>query len=150
MKKIILVWALALVVGLNSSFAGTGTEISEKVTKSFQKEFVNAQNVQWEQGKDFVRAIFTQNDQVMFAYFNPDGDLLAVTRNILAGQLPINLLTDVKKNYGSYWITELFEIAMNNETSYYITLQNGEQKVILKSNGTNGWELFKKEKKEVI
>jgi hypothetical protein len=150
MKKSILVWALTLIIGLNSSFAGTTTEISEKVTKSFQKEFAGAQNVQWEQGKDFVRATFTQNEQVMFAYFNPDGDLLAVTRNILAGQLPINLFTDVKKSYGGFWITELFELAMNNETSYYITLQNGDQKVILKSNGTNGWEVFKKEKKEII
>lgn len=150
MKKSILVWAMMLLIGLNSSFAGTGGGVNDKVAKSFQKEFANAQDVQWEQGKDFARATFKQNNQVLFAYFNGDGDLLAVTRNILSSQLPISLYTDIKKNYGNYWISDLFEIAMNDNTEYYITLQSGEQTVILKSNGTNGWNLFKKEKKEVI
>jgi len=150
MKKNILTWAMLLLVGLSTSFANTGGGVNDKVTKAFQKEFANAQNVQWEQGKDFARATFTQNSQVLFAYYNGDGDLLAVTRNITSAQLPISLYSDVKKNYNNYWISDLVEIAMNNDTNYYITLQNGDQTVILKSNGSNGWDVYKKERKEEI
>jgi hypothetical protein len=74
---------------------------------------------------------------------------MAVTRNIVSGQLPINLLSDLKKSYNAYWISDLFEISSSTDASYYVTLQNGDSKVILKSNGISGWELFKKEKKNI-
>ena len=115
----------------------------------FKKDFSGAQDVNWESGKDFAKATFKMNDQVMFAYYSKDGDLVAVTRNIISAQLPISLLADLKKSYGAYWITDLFEMAANNSTTYYITLQNGDQNVILKSNGASGWEMFKKEKKAI-
>jgi len=57
------------------------------------------------------------------------------------------LLTDLKKNYSSHWITDLFEMASSNENVYYVTLENADQKLVLKSSGTSGWELFRKERK---
>ncbi len=39
-------------------------------------------------------------------------------------------------------------MAANNSTSYYITLQDGDQNLILRSNGAAGWEVFKKEKRK--
>jgi hypothetical protein len=41
-------------------------------------------------------------------------------------------------------------MAANNENEYYVTLENGDYKLVLKSNGTNGWEVFKKERKQTI
>jgi len=57
--------------------------------------------VQWEASKTYAKATFKLNDQVMFAYYTPDGDMLAITRNIVSTQLPINLLADIKKNYSA-------------------------------------------------
>lgn len=147
MKKIILVWALMLTAGIGSSFAHFTETISQQVVDAFKKDFAGAQDVIWENTKDVAKATFKLNDQVMFAYYSKEGELVAVTRNILSAQLPINLLTDLRKNYGAYWITDLFEIAANSSTSYYVTLQNGDQQVILKGTGTTGWETFRKEKK---
>lgn len=150
MKKMMLVWALMLTVGISSSFAHFTETVSQQVVNAFKKDFSGAQDVSWESGKEFAKATFTMNDQVMFAYYSKEGELVAVTRNIISAQLPINLLADLKKSYGQYWITDLFEMAANNSTSYYITLQNGDQQLILKSKGTAGWEIFKKEKKTAI
>jgi hypothetical protein len=149
MKKSILTWALILMVGISTSFAHGKEGVSEKVINSFKKEFTEAQNVQWESTKDLAKATFTIHGQVMFAYYNNDGNLLAVTRNIVAAQLPISLLTDIKKNYNEYWISDLFEMSSDNNTTYYITLENGDQKVVLKSDDSRNWETFKKEKKVV-
>jgi hypothetical protein len=89
------------------------------------------------------------NDQVMFAYYSKNGDLVAATRNILSSQLPINLQADLKKGRNEYWISDLFEMAANSTTTYYVTLQNADQSIVLKSNGAEGWEVFKKEKKAI-
>ena len=98
MKKSILTWALILMVGISTSFAHGKEGVSERVMNSFKKEFAEAQNVRWESTKEFAKATFTIHGQVMFAYYNSDANLLAVTRNIVAAQLPINLLTEIKKN----------------------------------------------------
>jgi hypothetical protein len=149
MKKMILVWALMLTVGLSSSFANFAETVSQQVVNAFKKDFSDAQNVTWEVGKTFTKATFKMHDQVLFAFYSKEGELTAVTRNIVSDQLPINLLTSLKKGYGDYWISDLFELAANGNTTYYVTLQDGDQQVILKSSGSINWEVFKKEKKNV-
>lgn len=149
MKKLMLVWALLLTVGIATSFARPAENVSQQVINSFKKDFSGAQDVSWENGKEFAKATFKMNDQILFAYYSKTGELVAATRNILSSQLPINLQADLKKGYGEYWISDLFEMAANSNTTYYVTLQNGNQSVVLKSNAAEGWEVFKKEKKAI-
>src|SRR5688500_3832347 len=134
MKNKILIGVFVFITGISSAFANGKEEVNDKIIKTFQKEFAGAQNVQWATTKEFVKATFTLNEQVVFAYYSPDGNLLGVTRNILSGQLPINLLTDLKKNYNNYWITDLFEMATKSENTYYVTLDKSDYKHILKLN----------------
>ncbi|HEY6436764.1 MAG TPA: hypothetical protein VIY47_09240, partial [Ignavibacteriaceae bacterium] len=116
MKKSILSLALMLMIGLSSTFANNAEGVNQKVMNSFKKEFANAKDVKWEIGKEYVKATFTFNEQIMFAYYSENGEMLAMTRNIVSSQLPINLLNDLKKDYSSFWITDLFEMAAGNET----------------------------------
>lgn len=150
MKHKILLWTLMLTMSLSTSFAGTITGVDEKIANNFKKDFATAEDVQWEKSNSFVKATFKLSGQVMFAYYSEEGTLMAVSRNITTTQLPIGLLTELKKNYREYWTSDLFEIAMNNETAYYITLQNGDYTLVLKSNGSAGWDVFKKDRKEVL
>jgi len=148
MKRRILTLALLLSLSLSNIFANTNEEVvNSKAANSFKKEFTQAQEVKWENGKDFVKATFKMNDQVMIAYYTNGGVLLGVTRNITITQLPINLLTDVKKNHSNTWISDLFEVTTNDETNYYITLEDADQTLVLKSTGSTGWSTFKKQKK---
>jgi hypothetical protein len=150
MKNKIIIGAFVFITGISSAFANGKEEVNQNIIRSFQKEFAGARDVQWVSTKDYVKATFTFNEQVAYAYYGQDGQLLGVTRNIVSGKLPVNLLTDVKKNYQNYWISDLFEIATDNENVYYITLESSDYKVVLKSSGTNGWEVFKKEKKQTV
>lgn len=150
MKSKILVWTLILMMSISTSFAGTITGVDERIVNSFKKDFAAAEDVQWEKSNNFVKATFKLSGQVMFAYYGEEGNLLAVTRNITSSQLPIGLMTELKKNYREFWISDLFEIAMNNETAYYITLQSGDHTLVLRSNGGTSWDVFKKERKEVL
>ena len=150
MKKQIIIGLFLLIAGISNTFANGEENVSAQVLSSFKRDFSNVQNVQWANGKDFVKATFTLDEHVVYAYYSDKGDLLGVTRNIVSSQLPMNLLVDVKKNYSQYWIADLFEMSAHNETTYYITLESANQKAVLKSTGSNGWEVFKKEKKEAI
>lgn len=148
MKKSILSLALILMIGIGSSFANKIENVNQKVISSFQKDFANAKDVKWESGKEYVKATFTLNGQILFAYYSENGDMLAMTRNITSSQLPITLLNDLKKDYSSFWITDLFEMAAGNETAYYVTLEGADSIVVLKSTDASTWEQFKKEKKQ--
>ena len=148
MKHRILTLALLLSLSISNIFANTNEEVvNAKAANSFKKEFSQAQDVKWENSKQYVKATFKMNDQVMIAYYSNAGELLGITRNLTTSQLPINLMSEIKKNHKNAWITDLFEVTTNDETNYYITLEDADQTIVLKSTGSYGWTTFKKEKK---
>jgi hypothetical protein len=57
------------------------------------------------------------------------------------------LQTNLKNNYSNYWISDLYEVAKPENTSYYITLENADQKIVLKSTGGSNWTIHKKSNK---
>jgi hypothetical protein len=61
--------------------------------------------------------------------------------NILSSQLPGALLTDIKKEYKDYWITECSEIDQKKKADYFITLENADQIVQLHSSDSENWVL---------
>jgi len=148
MKKTILTISMMLAVALTTTsvFANDGNE-SSKAQTSFGNNFTSAHNVSWQTEKNFAKATFTMSNQVMFAYYNEDGDLMAVVRNILSEQLPINLQTELKKKYIDRWISDLFEMASEGQTSYFVTVENADETITLKSTDFNSWSVYKKVKK---
>ena len=132
-----------------SAFAKDEETVNQQVLNSFRQEFADAKDVAWQNNRDFVKATFSLNDQVMFAYYSQAGELLAITRNISSDKLPISLLTSLKKNYSDFWITDLFEMVANGDGTYYVTVQNADVEVVLKSNEFGSWELYKKAKKSI-
>ena len=147
MKKIIFATAMMLTVGITSAFANKNDDVNNQITTSFNKDFATAREVKWQKEKNFVKATFSMDNQVMYAYYNAGGELIGVVRNILSDKLPINLLTNLKKNYSNYWISDLFEMASEGQSSYYITLETADETLILKSEGSSEWSVYKRSKK---
>jgi hypothetical protein len=150
MKKRIVLGVLVLSLISSYCFAFNTQDISESVKESFCKEFVKAEAVRWENLGEFVKAHFTMEGQILDAYFNVNGDLIAVTRNILSKELPIHLFIELNKEYSVYWITDLFEISAEGGTSYYITLQFSNRQLVLKSEDGDSWEVFKSKRETTI
>jgi len=141
MKKIIIMLAVAI-----SSLTAFAREenVSTTVLNSFNKQFAGAKEVQWTTTNDYYKAAFVYNGQNVSAFYQLDGGLIAMTRNISSLELPISLQTNLKNNYSKYWISDLFEVSNNEGTSYYITIENAETKIILKSNDAGKWNNYKK------
>lgn len=145
MKKMILSLAIALTT--LSAFAAGEENVNQKVLDAFKNEFNTVREVEWAAGADYYRAAFVYNEKYVFAYYSTEGDLLGITRYISPADLPMNLQISLKKKYNSYWISDLFEVAKNETTSYYITVEDADTKIVLKSTGGSDWSVFKTEKK---
>lgn len=120
---------------------------SAKALKSFQNTFASAKEASWTTTDSYYKVQFLLNDQTLTAFYNEDGIFLGVSRNISSFQLPIMLQTELKKDHPDEWITELFEMSHDNGTDYYITLENADNKTILKSSNNATWSLYKKLRK---
>jgi len=146
MKKIMMMLALVLTVG--TSFAYTGEEaINKQALNAFKKEFAGATDAAWTVGNNFYKVEFSLNDQKLFAYYNSQGEFLAVTRNMSSLQLPLTLQTSLKKCYKNYWISDLFEVSNADGTKYYVTLETADTKIVLKSADGSDWSIYQKSKK---
>src|SRR5437762_7889566 len=118
MKKMIMM--LAMVFSLGTMYAFTGEEaVSKQVLGNFQTQFKGATETDWTVGKNYYKAAFTLSGQKLFAYYNTDGDFIAVTRYISSLQLPLTLQNGLKTDYSNFWITDMFEMSDKEGTTYY-------------------------------
>jgi hypothetical protein len=147
MKRIIML-AIALTTITISAFSNDITGVNEKVLSSFKRSFQTAEVVRWELKNNLYKITFKNFDKEMFAYYNADGDQVAVSRNIHIDQLPLALASELKRKYSQGWLTELFEVSANGETAYYATVECSTHIIIYKANGTADWATFKKEKRK--
>jgi hypothetical protein len=146
MKRTIFTLALSLILG-TASFANNDESNNQKAVQSFKKEFAQAKDVSWQKAGDLVKATFTLNERVLFAYYNEAGDLMAITRNITTDLLPIALQTSLRKDYAGYWVSDLFEMVTGGQTNYYVTLENADHKIVMKSEDFGNWSNYRKERK---
>jgi hypothetical protein len=147
-KKLTFMIAMLLTVGISSSFAAPTDDINSSVKASFRKDFQKAELMAFEVSKLYTKLTFKMNDMVLFAFYADNGELLAVTRNIKTSQLPIQLLMQLKKDYNDYWISDLFELNGQDLNNYYITVENADKKVTLRSTNNSTWELYEKTNKK--
>jgi hypothetical protein len=147
MKKMILSLAAVLMMGFSVFANGNDDVATPQARNAFKKDFATASNIKWEQKSNFLKATFSLNGQILTAYYYTNGDLQAVVRNITSDQLPINLMTGLRRDYTAFWITDLFEISSDNQTTYYVTIENSDKKIVLKSDSLSSWEVYSKERK---
>lgn len=144
MKQIILTLAIAI-----SSFAAFAkdTKVNTAVLSAFNNDFVDAKEVSWTSGTGYYKASFLYNEQYVTAFYTFNGEMLGLARNVSSLDLPMNLQTSLKKDYAGRWISELFEVSNQDGTSYYITLEQADTKITLKSLNGGSWSVYKKSTK---
>ncbi len=142
MKKTIIATIFLLASGITAVWANDDNGVSTEIANSFKKDFVDVKNVNWQKKDAYAIANFTLNNQVLYAYYSPNGQLDSIVHNILSDNLPVLLLAQLK-NYKGYWISELYEAVINGHSSYYATLENADQKIILKSASSKDWDIVK-------
>lgn len=139
--------AMAMMITLTTgAFAGE-EKVKPEVLDAFNNKFTSAQDVTWMAGTNYYKAAFIYNGAWVFAYYNTTAKLVRLTRHVSSTQLPFYLQNSLKKKYADYWITDLVEESTVKGFSYYITLQDADQKIVLKSKNGSDWEANQEYKK---
>lgn len=145
MKTKIFSLVLVIIIMFNTSFANY--TVNETVLNTFSQQFVNASEVNWSKTAGYYKASFTWNGQFITAFYEENGTPVSVSRNILKIDLPLFLQTNLLENYADFWIIDLFEYTTPDNTKFYLTVENGDKRIILESNDNNYWTVFKKSSK---
>jgi hypothetical protein len=143
--------ALLLVVFLTAvssfSFAGTANDLTPRLKTSFRHDFRNANLIGSEIHEKFIKVTFLMDNSILSAYYSTNGKLLGVIHNMVSTELPFELQSDLRQSYSNYWITELFEIKGDSDSTYYVSLQNADETLNLRSTPDNGWEVYSRIRK---
>ena len=144
MKKIIVFVCLFAAIG---AAASAPPEVNEKVLKAFGETFVKATEVVWHELATTYEASFKQSEITTRAIYDMDGNLLRTTRYYSEENLPINILTKIKKKYAGKSIYGVTESTTEDEAVYHIVLQDEKNWYIIKSDSWCSLELSQKYKK---
>ncbi len=145
MKKILI--AIILIFTLAANAFATEEKIKPEVLDAFKNKFSNAQDVTWVAGNNYYKATFNYYGSQMFAYYTTTGKLMGVTRYMSSTELPLYLRNTLKEKYTSYWISNVVEESNKNGFSYYITIENADIKIVLKSKYGSDWTIYSKQQK---
>jgi len=144
MKKIFL--AALLVSGLTSAFATTGKDDSKSINKvattSFNSTFNQARNVSWTESTRFSIATFIMNNKIMYAYYDLQGKYIGTIHNLSTTELPESLSASLKKQYAKYWVSELFELTSDQDSAYYVRVEDANGSRVLRSTDGQTWEAY--------
>jgi hypothetical protein len=145
--KLLFITLTALISFSSLSSNAQDVHVSAAVVNSFKAAFNSAADVQWKDCGTYYKANFTFNGQYVTAFYDNNANLMGVTKNISTLQLPVTLQTSLKKNFEKYWVSDLFELSDESGTSYYVTVEDGDNKITLKSSTGNNWTTYKKSRK---
>jgi len=133
MKKIIFVLSILLTVVLSPALANNEKNIDPKILAAFQKEFAFAENVKWSAMNEFTAATFSLYGNGFTAWYNTDGELSSVTRNILYMELPLSVIKTIENRFTNAEFSGISEVTRNNQTIYYLHMEKKGKKYLLKA-----------------
>lgn len=143
MKNLILA-VLFVAATTTAAFATGESNISYFVLNSFRHDFKDVTNVNWTSKADFAKATFIQNNRKMEVYYNTNGNLIAISKNIQLDELPVNAKRVFAKWYEGYTVNEAIKFEGIDEQSYYLSAENEKENVIIKIDQHEQVSVFKR------
>lgn len=123
-------------------------KVHARIQSAFQKAFPGATVVSWERLKENIcQAKFTLNNERLNAFFNEEGELVAIGRFIMKAALPLTVQRAVSNKYAADELQQVIEITQNNATSYLLSFENEQLKTEVQAYSDGKLIVFKKEKR---
>lgn len=133
MKKNLIV-ALAVCIAFNIptyAFHGFPNPLMEE---SFKRNFPGGTEPVWKkiiESGNVYHVRFKNNNDLMDAYFSPEGTLIAYGRPVQLKDLPFNIQRVFNSDYGQCQVLKLWEIFRNDSTRYLFLLHNENKNVLI-------------------
>ncbi len=133
MKKLLFSALIAVSIS-TGSFAQDVIANNQKAIDNFESLFSGASNVAWVAKEKLTIASFVQDQSKVEVFYNPDGDLIATTKEVKMDDLPTFAKRIISKKYSDYTVKEVFLFKADEETNYFISIENEKESLVLKVN----------------
>jgi hypothetical protein len=131
MKKIIL--SAALLITIVAAASASRYEVNEKVLKAFNETFTKAQDVVWHEYDNMYQANFKQDDIQIRAQYDGEGTLIQTIRYYGERQLLPNIVSKLKKRFGTREIFGVTETSSDEGVAFLVTLKDEKNWYVVKS-----------------
>ena len=149
MKRKIITLAVAFVLIANSMFAGAVKNmVPESVAYAFNQSFSHAKLIHWDSFGTYFKATFMQRGETMYAFYSDDAEFMGLAKNVLSDNLPVTLLSAIKTKFQGYWITDLTNYEVAGKNGFLITIENADEKIVLKAIANQHWQIYSRTNKE--
>lgn len=139
MKKILLA---AIVFA--SSFTAMADDPSEKVLEVFNKTFPNVKEVAWTENEQSYEVKFKQNEVLSKITYDKDGNILRTLRYYEEQDLPLLVLSKVKRKFTDKKIFGVTEESSEEGTFYHIILEDDKHWINITADGYGSIKVDKK------
>ena len=145
MKKVFFILCSALITVAASAF--TAPDPNEKVLKSFNETFANAEEVKWAEYENYYTVSFVSGKIRAKVNYDKDGNMLGSTRYYTPNLLPIGILNQVKKAHPKKTLFGVTEITANGEVNYYIKMEDPKFWTTIKVDDSGNSSVYERYKK---
>jgi len=158
MKKLFITAAIATLFSASvfadgTKKAKTEVNVSYSVLNQFTADFSDASNVVWTVNGSFQKADFISGDVKKTAFYNLQGQFVALTQDVDARAIPAKAQKEITEDYKGYTVNEVIVIQNNtelnpdaDETAYFVDLKNDTKEVLVKITPEAHIEFYKQVK----
>lgn len=158
MKKIFITAAIAALFATNVFADGNNKKahtvtVSYTVVNKFTVDFPGAQDITWNVSNNYQRADFVLEGVQTSAFYNLQGEFVAVTEDVTAKAVPAATLKEINKDYNGYAVDHVIVLQNNTElnpdaeaTVYFADLKKGEKELLVRITPDAHVELYKEVK----
>src|SRR5258705_7473793 len=125
--------AFVLLLGTFPVFAGRPFDVNEKVLKLFHETFKNPKEVTWHEFQEYYEVNFKDQEVKTTVRYDADGNVLRCLRYYSGSQLPLYILSSLKKQYPDLSIFGVTEFFNGTELTYFVAMQDNKHWYTIKS-----------------
>ena len=113
------------------------SEVPSNLISNFEKEFSNAQDVEWEKEMDFFKVEFDIYKKEQEIWYDASGKIFKMEKELNETELPQAIKSKISSSYASFKIDDIEMKEEDGKTTYEIELEDGrkEKTVIFDESG---------------
>lgn len=147
MKKNVIFLLLTLTTFNLFARSPGGEQVDPLIEAKFKKEFGPSVNVSWKIVEDVSVAIFLDQGQEKEVFYDADGEILGLGRDLKRDLLPEAVNRSIKTRFNSGIIQTAYEFkSKSSSTRYYVIVITERYAMIVSADEFGGMTIVQKEK----
>ena len=107
-------------------------KVNEKVLKSFNETFAAAQDVKWEEYKNYYTVSFVHSGIRSKVNYDNNGYVIGSLRYYAPQNLPLNIYNRLRKEYSNKELYGVIEVTVEAEVTYFVKIQDEKSWITIK------------------